>query len=205
MLPAGSVGIKLKEKGYDSDDIAYASVDSMWLALAKYQEDKAKKWYDSGVEYWKTIEADYNGVLGGYDYTHDIDVTDNLKLINKLEGLGMQKTAAIGNSPLRDMGAGVGRTIEHVFATQFEKTDALEPLPHFMKKLKENLSKNAEKIGTYYETSMEKFEFERKYDLIWFQWVIGHLTDKDAVAFLEKCRENLNPGVISASIRVLLW
>lgn len=93
------------------------------------------------------------------------------------------------------MGAGVGRVVEHVLSKQFAKTDLLEPLPHFMTKAKDALESCSEKIGTYYETGMEKFEFQRKYDLIWFQWVIGHLTDKDLVAFLKKCRDNLSPGV----------
>jgi protein N-terminal methyltransferase len=93
------------------------------------------------------------------------------------------------------MGAGVGRVVEHVLSKEFAKTDLLEPLPHFMQKARQNLEKCADKIGTYYETGMEKFEFDKKYDLIWFQWVIGHLTDSDLVTFLQRCKENLKPGV----------
>jgi protein N-terminal methyltransferase len=26
-----------------------------------------------------------------------------------------------------------------------------------------------------------------KYDVIWIQWVLGYLTDKDLVGFLKKC------------------
>ncbi|KAM7304429.1 N-terminal Xaa-Pro-Lys N-methyltransferase 1 [Ixodes scapularis] len=32
---------------------------------------------------------------------------------------------------------------------------------------------------------------EGKYDVIWCQWVTGHLTDKDLVAFLRRCRTGL--------------
>ncbi|KAL2132110.1 hypothetical protein VTI74DRAFT_4199 [Chaetomium olivicolor] len=36
-----------------------------------------------------------------------------------------------------------------------------------------------------------------QYDLIWIQWCVGHLTDEQLVAFLERCKTALNPdGVI---------
>jgi protein N-terminal methyltransferase len=36
-----------------------------------------------------------------------------------------------------------------------------------------------------------------QYDLIWVQWCVGHLTDKQLVQFLERCKTALNPdGVI---------
>eukprot|EP00741_Cyanophora_paradoxa_P014758 tig00020824_g14236.t1 len=31
------------------------------------------------------------------------------------------------------------------------------------------------------------------YDVIWIQWVIGHLTDEDMVAFLKRCQRALRP------------
>ena len=35
------------------------------------------------------------------------------------------------------------------------------------------------------------------YDVIWVQWVVGHLTDDDFVAFFQRCRKGLKPdGVI---------
>jgi protein N-terminal methyltransferase len=88
--------VVLKEKGYDSDDKVYDSVDDMWQALAIAQDNKDAKWYGKGVEYWKDIPANYDGVLGGFEHTHEIDVVDNLRLIEKLTSLGMQKEQAIG-------------------------------------------------------------------------------------------------------------
>ena len=44
---------------------------------------------------------------------------------------------------------------------------------------------------------MEELEFEHTYDLIWIQWVIGHLIDEDLINFLVKCKKHLSPsGVI---------
>ncbi|RHZ41106.1 hypothetical protein DYB26_002732 [Aphanomyces astaci] len=45
---------------------------------------------------------------------------------------------------------------------------------------------------------MQDFQPEpHAYDLIWCQWVLGHLTDSDFVAFLKRCQKALAPdGVI---------
>lgn len=46
---------------------------------------------------------------------------------------------------------------------------------------------------------MEEINFEFEYDLIWIQWVIGHLIDKDLVTFLKNCKENLTSNVRNSS------
>lgn len=44
---------------------------------------------------------------------------------------------------------------------------------------------------------MEELQFEHTYDLIWIQWVIGHLIDEDLIKFLAKCKKHLSAsGVI---------
>ena len=52
---------------------------------------------------------------------------------------------------------------------------------------------------------MEELDFEFKYDCVWIQWVIGHLTDEDLVNFLKKCKVNLNPGVRRNHTTHLKW
>lgn len=32
-----------------------------------------------------------------------------------------------------------------------------------------------------------------QYDLIWTQWCVGHLTDEQLVAYLERCKATLKP------------
>ena len=71
----------------------------------------------------------------------------------------------------------------------------------FFKKLNYNVFQTALKddlkVGNFYEMGMEELQIEHKYDLIWIQWVIGHLTDDDLVKFLKKCKESLiEKGVI---------
>ena len=96
-----------------------------------------------------------------------------------------------------DCGAGVGRISQALLTKEFEYVDLLEPAPHLIQKARDNLMSEGSKCE-FYETGMENFQFKHKYDSIWIQWVIGHLTDPDLVAFLTRCRENLSvpSGVI---------
>lgn len=47
--------------------------------------------YHKAVAYWDSQEASYNGVLGGYGYTSDLDVRDSRQLLLKVgrEGRGL--------------------------------------------------------------------------------------------------------------------
>nr|CAH7743503.1 unnamed protein product [Callosobruchus chinensis] len=53
------------------------------------------------------------------------------------------------------------------------------------------------RIGCYYTAGLQDFEPElHKYDGIWIQWVVGHLTNEDLVDFLKRCRNGLKEEVI---------
>lgn len=64
-----------------------------------------------------------------------------------------------------------------------------------MAKAKEDL-KDEPKVGKFYELGMQDMKFEEKYDIVWIQWVIGHLTDNDLIEYLNKCKSNLTANVI---------
>uniref|UniRef100_A0A673BD08 Methyltransferase like 11B n=1 Tax=Sphaeramia orbicularis TaxID=375764 RepID=A0A673BD08_9TELE len=53
-------------------------------------------------------------------------------------------------------------------------------------------------LHTYYCFNLQEFTPPKnKYDVIWMQWVACHLTDKDLMNFLFRCRKSLRPnGVI---------
>ena len=63
-----------------------------------------------------------------------------------------------------------------------------------MEKAKEELKDNP-KVGKFYQMGMQDLKFEEKYDIIWIQWVIGHLTDNDLIDYLTKCKAHLTPTV----------
>ena len=39
---------------------------------------------------------------------------------------------------------------------------------------------------------MQDYYPDGKFDLFWFQWCIGHLSDKDFILLLKRMKENLN-------------
>ena len=81
--------------------------------------------------------------------------------------------------------------------SHFETVDFLEPSENLYKTAVDSLSVHKEKIGSKYKVEMQKFEFEHTYDLIWFQWVVGHLIDSDLISLLKKCSRALKANVIA--------
>ena len=51
------------------------------------------------------------------------------------------------------------------------------------------LGKDNERVGKKFVEGLQTFTPEEKlYDLIWVQWVSGHLTDEDFVDFIKRCK-----------------
>lgn len=49
-----------------------------------------------------------------------------------------------------------------------------------------------DRLGEIHNTGLQDFEFEAdKYDVIWSQWVLGHLKDNDLVDFLKRAQAGL--------------
>lgn len=58
----------------------YANPDRLWESV---EDDKENSWYRPAVEYWDRQEASYNGVLGGYGYVSDADITESTAFLRK--------------------------------------------------------------------------------------------------------------------------
>lgn len=67
----------------------------------------------------------------------------------------------------------------------------------FCDKARETLEGSG-RLGTVYNMGLQDFKDTGvKYDLIWSQWVLGHLTDEDLVSFLKELTKVLDKnGVI---------
>lgn len=62
----------------------------------------------------------------------------------------------------------------------------------FIENSKNYLGAYEAKIGRKYTSGLQDFVPEENYyDLIWVQWVSGHLTDEDFVKFFERCKVSL--------------
>ncbi|XP_045471270.1 N-terminal Xaa-Pro-Lys N-methyltransferase 1-B-like [Harmonia axyridis] len=151
--------------------------------------------YRNAQEYWAEIPATVDGMLGGFSSISQKDINASKLLLKQL----FRSNNPPGNDYALDCGAGIGRVTKHLLIDSFNKVDLVEQNGNFLNKAKAYIGSQAdEKIGNLYSTGLQSFEpDERKYDVIWMQWVLGHLTDPDLMICLSKCKKALRPnGVI---------
>ena len=86
-----------------------------------------------------------------------------------------------------DCGAGIGRITRNLLSRHFTTIDLVEQDQHFLEKAKEYL-KGCKAVGKLYCCGLQNFTPEPgAYDVIWCQWVLGHLTDDHFVSFFKRC------------------
>ena len=105
-------------QGFDGGNEPIGPCDKFWeRVLTKRLEDK-KLWYHQGVEYWNTVDATVDGVLGGFGSVSRADAKENEGILRtlvfpefdfgELDGGGGGCANKIEKRAL-DVGAGVGR------------------------------------------------------------------------------------------------
>ncbi len=91
---------------------------------------------------------------------------------------------------------GIGRVSKHLLIPIFNTVDIVEQDQHFANSVKEYVG-NSSKLGTIYNQGLQEFHPKpMRYDVIWSQWVLGHLTNDDFVSFFERCGQALNKNGI---------
>ncbi|KAI1106290.1 alpha-N-methyltransferase NTM1 [Jackrogersella minutella] len=139
-----------------------------------------------GRRYWSSVDADVNGMLGGFPSVSRIDLRGSRSFLAKL-GFGRvngEKTI----KRLMEGGAGIGRITEGLFLEVAETVDVVEPIPKFTAALE-----GREGVGRIFNVGLEEWRPEEaadgadKYDVIWNQWCLGHLTDRQLEAYLRRC------------------
>lgn len=147
-----------------------------------------RAFYSKGEQYWSDIPATINGMLGGFSEISDLDINTSRNLLRQL----YQSKTAPGKGYALDCGAGIGRISENLLIPWFQKVDLAEQNENFLNRARINLGKDNRKVGKYYATGLQNFiPQEGKYDVIWCQWVLGHLTDEDLIKFLIRCKSGL--------------
>ncbi|KAI8373189.1 AdoMet dependent proline di-methyltransferase-domain-containing protein [Radiomyces spectabilis] len=160
-------------------------------------------WYNNAQKYWTNVDATVDGVLGGFESVDPIDVKGSLSFVNEFVHGGRHGTVlkppVITNGYACDCGAGIGRVTKNfLLKVPFQKVDLVEQAPNFVQQAKdEYLAAEIKQglIGEIYSQGLQDFVPEQgKYDLIWCQWVLGHLTDEHLVAFFKRCIKGLKPN-----------
>ncbi|KAF9274002.1 hypothetical protein BGZ68_001005, partial [Mortierella alpina] len=133
-------------------------------------------WYTDAEKYWDTVPATINGMLGGLGQLARPDA--------KLPLPGS------GPSHVLDCGAGIGRVTKQVLIKAFDHVDLVENSAAFVKQAKEEYLRSeieSGKVGEVRCSGLQNVQFEGtswegRFDVIWCQWVLGHLTEDTSTA-----------------------
>ncbi|EFJ37080.1 hypothetical protein SELMODRAFT_140975 [Selaginella moellendorffii] len=193
----------MDEGGLDSNGKVYASREDMWKEEAGSgiaESPKRKEWYQKGISYWEGVDPTVDGVLGGFGKVSNRDVIDSNAFLTELLKERILPTKVNRKLVALDCGAGVGRITENLLLRHFHEVDLVEPVRHFLdaakKRLTSDVPENVQhKAVNFFCTPLQEFTPEpHRYDVIWVQWCIGHLTDDDFVAFFRRADIGLKPG-----------
>lgn len=158
------------------------------MASAQHSDD----FYRQGKAYWETIPATIDGMLGGYSELSSTDVHSSQRLLKQFRE---DKAAPLGSLRALDCGAGIGRITKHLLLPLFDTVDMVEQNQAFLDQARDYIGQEAHRVDRLICKGLQDFTPEEgHYDVIWCQWVTGHLTDGDLVSFVQRClgglREN---------------
>lgn len=158
------------------------------MASAQHSED----FYRQGKAYWETIPATIDGMLGGYSELSSTDVHSSQRLLKQFQE---DKAAPLGKLRALDCGAGIGRITKHLLLPLFDTVDMVEQNQAFLDQARGYIGPEELRVDRLICKGLQDFTPEEgRYDVIWCQWVTGHLTDGDLVSFVQRClgglREN---------------
>ncbi|XP_063065984.1 N-terminal Xaa-Pro-Lys N-methyltransferase 1 [Engraulis encrasicolus] len=148
--------------------------------------------YSKAEDYWKHVAPTVDGMLGGYGTISNVDINGSKKFLERYVGEEEGKT---GCGVALDCGAGIGRITKRLLLPMFRTVDLVDVTQEFLDKAKTYLAEDAKRVENYFCVGLQDFKpLPGRYDVIWIQWVIGHLTDDHLVEFLRRCQGGLRPG-----------
>ncbi|KAF4524422.1 hypothetical protein B566_EDAN009338 [Ephemera danica] len=154
--------------------------------LTELNENKNDSFYTDAAHYWSKVPPTIDGMLGGFGYISHTDIQGSDSFLNNIFKL---KNPPQRNRAL-DCGAGIGRVTKLLLQRHFSKVDLVEQNSEFLKEARIYLGPS-KKVGELYCSGLQAFVPEEgQYDVIWCQWVLGHLTDDDLVMFMKSCMCN---------------
>lgn len=144
--------------------------------------------------YWNSIPPTVNGMLGGYPQVSRIDLRGSANFLAKLlrQYPPPESQKALGRGV--DCGAGIGRVTMGFLSKVCEIVDVVEPVGKFAAEVKLAQMTGNGRLGEIYVTGLEDWKPENRYDLVWNQWCLGHLTDEQLVTYLKRCSKALANG-----------
>jgi protein N-terminal methyltransferase len=151
------------------------------------EKKKKGNWYSHSAEYWKSVDATVNGVLGGFGYISETDLNGSKKLLTQLF------PSLPPNAAVVDCGAGIGRISSGLLQNVFGVVDLVEPDVRYLEKAKQSIVEN--KLGEAYCCGLQSFDpTPSRYTCVWVQWVLNYLTDDDLVLLFKRFAQSLVEG-----------
>ncbi|KAM3486220.1 hypothetical protein MY8738_000722 [Beauveria namnaoensis] len=155
---------------------------------------------DDGLAYWRNATPDVDGMLGGvpaiFGPISRVDLQGSRTFLARL-GIGSGSRSRKVSNCLEG-GAGIGRITHGLLVNVAEHVDVVEPIAKFTDALR-----GKKGVRRVFNMGLEDWRGDdddddddgtTRYDLVWTQWCLGHLTDEQLRRFLERCREALVPG-----------
>ncbi|XP_010613996.1 alpha N-terminal protein methyltransferase 1B [Fukomys damarensis] len=152
------------------------------------------QFYARAKLFYQEVPATEEGMMGNFIELSHPDIQASREFLRKFVG-GPRRA---GTDCALDCGSGIGRVSKHVLLPIFDRVELVDMMESFLLEAQNYLQGRVDKEESYHCYSLREFtpRFGR-YDVIWIQWVSGHLTDKDLLAFLSRCRDGLKDnGVI---------
>lgn len=173
----------------DNDDTSLSQDESDEIA----PHITSETFYTDAQMYWHGIAPTIDGMLGGFGSISCTDVRGSNDFLQQV----FKMKPAPGRRVALDCGAGIGRVTKNLLIPLFQQVDVVEQCKTFAEAVRQYVGTTS-KLGEIYNVGLQEFTPEpRKYDIIWTQWVLGHLTDDDLVAFFRRCIDGLSRhGVI---------
>lgn len=147
------------------------------------------QFYVKAQKYWSGVDATINGMLGGFSQISSNELNSSRLFLDEL----YRSRPCPERKVALDCGAGIGRVSKGLLLPYFEKVDLVEQDENFCKTARTYIGgDNTERLGAIHNTGLQDFVFEEgKYDVIWCQWVLGHLKDTDLMDFLRRAQTGL--------------
>ncbi len=148
----------------------------------------------ASLTYWSSIAPTVDGMLGGFPQISRIDLRGSANFLAKLRrqhpNPNPEATATLHRGV--DCGAGMGRVTAGLLSEVCEIVDVVEPVEKFAYQAKGMKMSGKGRVGELYITGLEEWEpAAQTYDLVWIQWCLGHLTDRQLIEYLRRCGDAL--------------
>ncbi|KAF4018391.1 hypothetical protein G4228_010395 [Cervus hanglu yarkandensis] len=151
------------------------------------------QFYARAKLFYQEVPATEEGMMGNFIELSNPDIQASQKFLRKFVG----GPGRAGTDCALDCGSGIGRVSKHVLLPVFNTVELVDMMEPFLLEAQNYLQVKADKVESYHCFSLQEFTPPLgRYDVIWIQWVIGYLTDKDLLAFLSRCRDGLKENGI---------